>query len=244
MNILRWLVHSRIWVALAAAAWSVESFFRCDQWVRWTLVAHIFFLAWSAYLFLSDDAMRKYRLLVLTALTGVCVTFQGFESLAIPAFCSIPVLFYRTHWMPRSWWLSRWELRSIAIVNNAAIAFCWVVLCMVWPLHQCGTLLEQQMPFLIAAFLWITALSMSEDLFVETTPDATLRWLGKKTLRVVAVLLVCAAMGVSAVFSESSVSVWLSMIASLLLLLFMPGGKRTVAKSWLIDAMIALRFPF
>jgi len=138
MNILRWLVHSRIWVALAAAAWSVESFFRCDQWVRWTLVAHIFFLAWSAYLFLSDDAMRKYRLLVLTALTGVCVTFQGFESLAIPAFCSIPVLFYRTHWMPRSWWLSRWELRSIAIVNNAAIAFCWVVLCMVWPLHQCA----------------------------------------------------------------------------------------------------------
>jgi hypothetical protein len=85
---------------------------------------------------------------------------------------------------------------------------------------------------------------MSEDLFVESTPDATLAWLGKKSLRIVSVLLVCTAIGVNAATGEAGMSVWLSMIASLLLLLFMPGGKRTATKSWLIDAMIALRFPF
>jgi hypothetical protein len=244
MNVLRWIVHSRMWVALAAAAWAIESFVRCGEWVRWTLVLHIFFLTWSAYLFLTDDAMRKYRLLVLTSLTGVCVTFQGIESLAISSLCMLPVLFYRTHWMPRSWLLSRFELRNIPIVNNWIIAFCWVVLCMLWPMQRMGTEISLQAPFLMAAFLWITALSMSEDLFAEATPDASLRWLGRVRLRLLAILLVIAAMVISFYNHEQQISVWISMTASLLLLLLMPGGKRTVGKSWLIDAMIVLRFPF
>jgi hypothetical protein len=243
MNILRWIVHSRIWIALAALSWSVESFIRCEQWVRWTLVMHIFFLTWSAYLFLTDDAMRKYRYLVLTALTGVCVTFQGFESLTIPLLCFFPVLFYRTHWMPRAWKLSRVELRSIPIVNNVVIGYCWVVLCMVWPMQRCEAHIELHLPFIVSAFLWVTALSMSEDLFAETTPDASLRFLGHVRLRMIAISFVIAAMALSYYYHEQQPSVWVSLSASMLLLLFMPGGKRTVVKSWLIDAMIVLRFP-
>jgi hypothetical protein len=111
-------------------------------------------------------------------------------------------------------------------------------------MQQAGVDFQSQLPNLVASFMWITALSMSEDLFVETTPDATLHWLGNKTLRVVCVSLVCAAIGVSAASGEASISVWLSMIASLLLLLLMPGGKRTPGKSLLIDAMVLLRYPF
>jgi hypothetical protein len=111
-------------------------------------------------------------------------------------------------------------------------------------MQQAEIELQSQLSNLVASFMWITALSMSEDLFVETTPDATLGWLGKKMLRVVCVLLVCVAIGVSAATGEAGMSVWLSMIASLLLLVLMPGGKRTATKSWLIDAMIVLRFPF
>jgi hypothetical protein len=244
MNILRWIVHSRIWVALAATAWSIESFVRCDQWVRWTLVLHIFFLTWSAYLFLSDDAMRRYRYLVLTALTGVCLTFQGFESLAIPSMCALPVLLYRTHWMPRSWRLARFQLRNIPVLNNLIIGFCWVVLCMLWPMHRCAVDLAEQSPFLLASFCWVTALSMSEDLFVESSPDASLRLLGRTRLRATAVFLVLAALAISFYYREQQITAWVSFTASLILLLFMPGGKRTVAKSWLIDAMIVLRFPF
>jgi hypothetical protein len=244
MNIIHWLIASRLWVAFAAAAWSVESFERCGVWIRWTLVAQIFFLTWIAYLFLTDHGIRKHRAAALVALTGACVTFQGIETMVIPALCAILVLLYRSHWLPESLRKFALELRNIPLFNNMVIGACWIVLCVLWPMQQAGIEFQSQLPNLVASFMWITALSMSEDLFVETTPDATLRWLGKKTLRVVAVLLVCAAMGVSAVFSESSVSVWLSMIASLLLLLFMPGGKRTATKSWLIDAMIVLRFPF
>jgi hypothetical protein len=244
MNIIQRLVASRLWVAIAAAAWSVESFVRCDVWIRWTLVAQIFFFTWIAYLFLADDAIRKHRAAALVALTGACVTFQGIETMLIPALCALPVLLYRSHWLPSSIGKFAVELRNIPLLNNMVIGACWIVLCVLWPMQQAGVEFQSQLPNLVASFMWITALSMSEDLFVETTPDATLRWLGNKTLRVVAVLLVCAAMGVSAVYSESSVSVWLSMIASLLLLLLMPGGKRTATKSLLIDAMIVLRFPF
>jgi hypothetical protein len=244
MNLLRWIVQSRIWVALAAAAWSVESFVRCDQWVRWTLVLHIFFLTWSAYLFLSDDGMRRYRNLVLTALTGVCVTFQGFDSLSIPALCALPVLFYRTHWMPHSWRLARFELRNIPILNNVVIGLCWVVLCMLWPMHRSAVDLVEHVPFLVASFCWVTALSMSEDLFVESTPDASLRLLGYNGLKGFAMLLVIMAMAIGFFYHEQQLSVWISMTASFMLLLLMPRGKRTVGKSWLIDAMIVLRFPF
>jgi hypothetical protein len=144
--------------------------------------------------------------------------------------------------MPSSWKLARLELRNIPILNNMVIAFCWVMLCMVWPMARSGEL-SNQLPFLLAAFLWIMALSMSEDLFAEATPDATLRLLGAKRLRALSVLLIASAMLMSYVSQEKQVSVWLALVASLTLLLFMPGGKRTVGKSWLIDAMIVLRFP-
>ena len=244
MNIIHRLVASRLWVALAAAAWSVESFVRCGVWIRWTIVAQVFFFTWIAYLFLTDDGIRKQRTAALVALTGACATFQGIETMVIPALCALPVLLYRSHWLPVSLRKYAIELRSIPLFNNLVIGACWIVLCVLWPMQQSGVDFQSQLPNLVASFMWITALSMSEDLFVEATPDATLRWLGKKTLRVVCVLLVCAALSVSAAFGESSVSVWLSMVGSLLLLFFMPGGNRTTAKSWLIDAMIVLRFPF
>ena len=166
------------------------------------------------------------------------------ETMLIPALCALPVLLYRSHWLPSSVRKFAVELRNIPLLNNMVIGACWMVLCVLWPMQQAGVEFQSQLPNLVASFLWITALSMSEDLFVETTPDATLDWLGKKTLRVVSVLLVCAAIGVSAATGEASMSVWLSMIASLLLIFLMPGGKRTATKSWLIDAMIVLRFPF
>ena len=244
MKFIRWLVASRLWVAMAAAAWCVESFVRCDVWIRWTLVAQVFFFTWIAYLFLTDDGIRKHRGPALIALTGACITFQGMETMLIPALCALPVLLYRSHWLPSSVRKFAVELRNIPLFNNMVIGACWMVLCVLWPMQQAGVEFQSQLPNLVASFLWITALSMSEDLFVETTPDATLDWLGKKTLRVVSVLLVCAAIGVSAATGEASMSVWLSMIASLLLLVLMPGGKRTATKSWLIDAMIVLRFPF
>jgi hypothetical protein len=244
MNVIRWLVTSRLWVALAAAAWCIESFDRMDAWVRWTIVAQVFFLTWVAYLFLTDNATRNQRVFVLISLTGACVTFQGLDTMKIPVACGLIVLLYRNHWMPRSWSLSRFCLRDIPIVNNMVIAASWVLLCMVWPLDQIGGWMNSQWPSLLSAFLWLTALSMMEDLFVESVPDATLRFIGKSGLRAVALFMVMAAIAINAYIAEPQLSVWISTGASLLLLILMPGGKRTPVKSWLIDAMIVLRFPF
>ena len=244
MNTLRWLVSSRLWVAFAAACWSVESFVRCDAWVRWTLVAQIFFLTWIAYLFLSDDAIRKNRVAVLLALTGACVTFQGFQTLLWPAVCSLAVLLYRTHWMPASWKMSTWGLRNIPLVNNVLIAGCWVAMCMLWPMQLSGADLHVQWPFMAAAFCWVLALSLAEDLFVEIRPDASLLSLGQGKIRFLAILLVLVALAINFYYREMEASVWMSMSLSLVFLLFIRSGKRTAAKSFLLDAMIAIRFPF
>jgi len=244
MNLIRWLVTSRLWVALAAAAWCLESFDRMDTWVRWTLVAQVFFLTWVAYLFLTDNAMRDQRTWVLISLTGACVTFQGFDTILIPLACGAVVLGYRTHWMPASWPLSRFSLRDIPILNNMIIAACWVLLCMVWPMYQNGESFNIDELSLLAAFLWITALSMMEDLFSESTPDASLRLIGKTGLRTIALLAIVFSFAINAYAAEIQFSVWLSLAATFFLVLLLPGGKRTPMKSWLIDAMILLRFPF
>ncbi|MFM7234015.1 MAG: hypothetical protein ACKOZM_05445 [Flavobacteriales bacterium] len=244
MNVLRWLVGSRLWVAFAAGCWSDESFARCHTWVRWTLVAQIFFLTWIAYLFLTDDAHRKYRGAVLLSLTGACVTFQGYESLLWPAICAVPVLLYRTHWIPFVWSTSTWELRTIPLVNNAVIAFCWVSMCMLWPMQQAGVELSAQWPFIVAAFCWVLALSLAEDLFVENMPDASLRRLGQGKLRFIAVSLVLLALAINIYWNERTPSVWMAMLLSLFFLLIMKSGKRTPAKSFLLDALIVIRFPF
>lgn len=244
MSVVRRLVNTRIWVALAAAAWSVETFDRCDAWVRWTLVAQVFFFTWLAYLFLTDDVMRKQRSSVLVALTGACVTFQGIDTMKLPLLCAVLVAMYRTHWMPVSWRLAKMSLRNMPIVNNVVIGFCWTTLCMLWPMQQLGIAVESQLPFLAAAVLWITALSMCEDLFVESTPDATLRLLGEMGIRALAIACILIALIISFVANEQSVSVWISMSLSILTLWLLPGGKRTSRKSLLIDAMILLRYPF
>jgi hypothetical protein len=244
MNLIRWLVTSRLWVAFAAAAWCIESFDRMDTWVRWTLVAQVFFLTWVAYLFLTDNAMRNQRTWVLISLTGACVTFQGFDTILIPLACGAIVLGYRTHWMPASWPLSRFSLRDIPILNNMIIAACWVLLCMVWPMYQNIESFNIHGLSLLSAFLWITALSMMEDLFAESTPDASLRLIGRKGLRATALLTTLLSIAITAYSAERQFSVWLSSVASFFLVLFLPGGKRTPVKSWLIDAMILLRFPF
>lgn len=241
---LRWLVGSRLWVAFAAACWSVESFVRCDTWVRWTLVAQIFFLTWIAYLFLTDDAIRKYRIEVLVALTGACVTFQGVESLLWTILCALSVFLYRTHWMPSSWKLAKLELRNVPILNNLLIASCWVTMCMLWPFYQAGAAIQSQGPFIASAFCWVLALSMAEDLFVENMPDATLRRLGQSGMRMLTIILVLCSLAISFYFGEMQRSVWISMCASLILLLYLREGKRTPAKSFLLDAMMVLRFPF
>jgi len=49
---------------------------------------------------------------------------------------------------------------------------------------------------------------------------------------------------INAYAAEIQFSVWLSLAATFFLVLLLPGGKRTPMKSWLIDAMILLRFPF
>ncbi len=243
MNLIRRLVLSRSWVAFGAAAWCVESFERIDAWVRWTLVAHVFFLTWIAYLFLTDDAIRKHRVSVLLSLTGACVTFQGADNMFVPLCCGLLVLLYRLQWFPGAR-AKFFELRNIPLLNNAVIACCWVLLCMVWPIQQAGVSLSDQTPALAAAFLWVCALSMTEDMLIDAQADASLQLLGKRGLRTVALILIASAIFINSIYSEYGISVWVSMILTLLLILFMPVKKRNPLKSFLIDAMVVLRFPY
>lgn len=244
MKIVRHLVGSRLWVAMAAASWSVESFDRCHTDTQWTLVAHVFFLTWIAYLFLTDHAIRTYRAYALLALTGGILTFQGLESLGWIGLCTLLVLLYRSHWVPASWANAHWEARNIPLLNNIIIACCWLMMCMLWPLQQSGVAFETQAPFIISGFCWVLALSMGEDLWGENMPDATVRQWGQRTTRAVAIALVIVALAINIYFEEAQPSVWIAMLFTLILLLMMRSGKKTPAKSFWLDATVVARFPF
>ena len=89
---LRVLVQSKIWVSLGAAALCAETYLICGEWLRFTMIAHVFFLTWTAYLFVDDDQTAWRKKLAPVALTGVLVTFQGFEHIYLPISCGVLVL--------------------------------------------------------------------------------------------------------------------------------------------------------
>lgn len=238
---LRALVQSKLWVALGAAVLCAETYSMCGEWLRWTMIVHVFFLTWVAYLFVADENFLWRKRLVPLALTGVLVTFQGFEQLQFPLMCAAIVLLYRMHWLPDSV-LNRLELRKIPLMNNLVITGCWMILCHVWPLMAMGKSLHDYSLYMASNACWIFALSLGEDFILdEPSPDVTLRFLGRRLHRWVALLFVVMAMVLQVWNDTPYLGVWISLVASFLLLAIMPYGKRTMLKSWLLDAVLMLR---
>lgn len=239
---LRLLVQSKVWVSLGAAALCAETYAMCGEWLRFTMIAHVFFLTWTAYLFIDDEPLLWRKKLAPIALTGALVTFQGFNQVLWPLACGALVLLYRTHWMgDRERKVTR-ELRQLPLINNLVITLCWIMLCNVWPLVSMDIFPLHYAVFIAANALWIFALSMGEDFFHDQpTPDVTLQFLGERAHRIIAVLCVIASAGLHAAIQTPAIGVWLSLLATTAMLVTMPYGKRTVLRSWLLDAVLLLR---
>jgi hypothetical protein len=242
MKLIAFLVQSRLWVALAAAGLTYRCYGLFDEWVRITMVMHVFFLTWTAYLFIDDQFTDRRRWLMRIAQTGLLVTWQGTESLWMCLPVAAVALLYRLHWLPDYPRLQRFELRRIPLLNNALIALCWIVICYLRPLSIAQIPLHQMAFFVVGDFCWIMALSMCEDLMHDSqTPDATARALGEKWLRFVAALLIGAA-AVFHRFSERDLyATHFTALAALVIVVGMRAGQRTLFKSLLVDGVIVLR---
>jgi len=239
---LRLLVQSKVWVSLGAAALCAETYWMCGEWLRFTMIAHVFFLTWSAYLFIDDEPLPWRKKLAPVALTGALVTFQGFEHIYLLLMCGALVLLYRMHWIPAVAQEKRWELRSMPLANNLVITLCWVMLCEVWPLAAMDKSPFDHIHYIIANALWIFALSLGEDFFYdEPTPDATLRLLGPRWHRLLALMCVVFSGTIHAMMHTPHPGVWVSLIATAVLLIVLPNGKRTNFHSWLLDSVLLFR---
>lgn len=243
MKFIAFLVRSKVWVALAAGALTYDSYRMLADWVQWTLVAHVFFLTWMAYLFLDYENTPYRRVLVPLALTGVLVTFRGFDGILWLIVAAVIVLLYRSHWIDVLRSKSFIELRRIPLINNLAIAACWLLLCIVWPCALSENFPAAFAYYATANFLLLLALSMCEDLFSDTgAPDATLYFLGEKKLRLCIVFLSTFAWFLHVYKFELSISMSLTSAGALAFGLFMKSAPKTALKSWVIDGLIVLRF--
>lgn len=242
MKLIAFLVQSRIWVALAAAGLTYRSYGLFGEWVRVTMVAHVFFLTWTAYLFIDDQFTGRRKWMLHAAQIGLFVTWQGFDSLWVCAPAALAVLLYRLHWLHDFPNMQRYELRRVPLLNNAIIAFCWVSICYARPLLVVHIPFHRIASFVVADFCWIMALSMVEDLLHEPgSPDATVHALGEKWLRLVAALLI----GVAAFFHQCSgrdlFASQLTALAALALVVGIKAGPRNLFNSLLVDGVIVLR---
>ena len=242
MKLLAFVVQSRIWVALAAAGLTYKAYTLYVDWVRMSMVLHVFFLTWTAYLFIDDQFTGQRKWLLRIAQTGLLVTWQGTESLWMCLLVAAGTLLYRLHWLHDYPGLQRFELRRIPLLNNALIALCWIVICYLRPLSIAQIPFHQMASFVVGDFCWIMALSMCEDLMQDSeTPDATARAMGAKWLRLTAALLIMS----GAVFREFSgrdvFNAHLTSLVALVVVVGMKPGPRSTLKSVLVDGVIILR---
>jgi hypothetical protein len=242
MKLIAFLVQSRIWVALAAAGLTYQSYDLFGEWVRVTMVMHVFFLTWTAYLFIDHQLTGRRKWFIHGALIGLFVTWQGMESLWLCIPAALSVLAYRFHWLHDFPTMQRYELRRIPLLNNALIALCWVTICYVRPLSIAHISFHQMASFVMGDFCWIMALSMCEDLIGDSElPDATVRALGENKLRLMAAMLII----LGAVFRQFSdrdvVLSHATSLAALALVVGLRAGPRHPIKSLFVDGVILLR---
>jgi hypothetical protein len=242
MKLIAFLVQSRIWVALAAAGLTYQCYGLFGEWVRVTMVMHVFFLTWTAYLFLDSQFIGQRKWMFHASLIGLFVTWQGGETLWLSGLAALAVLTYRLHWLDIFPTLQRYELRRVPLLNNALIALCWITICYVLPLSIAQVPFHRMASFVVGDFCWIMALSLCEDLMQdEETPDATLHAFGEKGLRLIAALLIVT----GAFFRESSardvMASHATSLAALTLVVVMKAGPRHPIKSLLVDGVILLR---
>lgn len=245
---LHFLIKSRIWVALAAAALCSDIWLANNSGLPLISVIHVFFLTLSGYLFVDPSRFSLRKPLIYIALTGAV-----FGVLTDPLFNLWPLvlatgllLLYKTSWLNETRLNLSFEFRNRVGLKNVVIAICWILISSASYLHK-----PQEQPssvwwWLFANFLFVFVLSVAEDVQdIQRDGTATIAsTLGKNKTWVLCsfMLLFSAVIVISQEADSLSQLVHVSLCAvTVFLLIYLRKPRNRELASFFIDGLIVLK---
>jgi len=165
--LVRFLNSSSLLVALGAAALTVESFSIYNTTIKWWIVAEVFLLTWTGYLFLRlEKDSSLYKLLICcTALSSILLlAFNGFHGWQVLLLGGFIVVFYNNP-KQRIQPIAHRIPRQTPFIKPVAVGIAWALTTTLFPLWSLEHLYEKEMWVLVLYnFFFITALTICDDI--------------------------------------------------------------------------------
>lgn len=165
--VIRFLSDSSILVALAAASLTYEGFILCENRPLVPVVAEVFFLTWTAYLFLrrkNKSGLNRTLTFIAIAGSAVCVFITDFFMWPILAISGALVLIYNLSDKSTPF-LRKFIPRQATFLKPAVVGIAWAITTSVIPSkffwNQYGT---SPLMLFISNFFFITALAICDDI--------------------------------------------------------------------------------
>jgi hypothetical protein len=169
LKFLRFIVDSKIYVAFAAACWTLETFTPSPNHIIYPVL--VFVWVWLAYQFLNEHTYPGFRAQrVLFLIVGIAdVWWMSWTGRLLMLGLFLLVLTYKKveglNWQRLHW-------RRIPLIKNAMIACCWIIL----PLATSRVSIPEHsapwLAWLIHQWMIIAVLSMLED-YCHSAHDST-----------------------------------------------------------------------
>ncbi len=252
MKIPEYIDRSRIWVGVCAAAMSAEFMLLTGIGFSILTLLQVFFLTWTAYLFLDGKEMVGKKLFISIAATGV-VLFVSFSPtyywwIWIP--CAIIVFMYHKNVFGTEKFSLPFDLRSNPFLKTVSIASAWTLLTSVLPAWT--QLLDgnfSSVYFIASNFFFVAALSLTEDICDSSNEriPTIATWKGISLTKILATVHMIIACILFFEFESRQLTlVTISFfIVMLLINLFIVSRKPNSKSPWIplwIDGMFVARF--
>ncbi len=248
MKVVRFLVRSRIWVALASSALCADVWLANNTGLPLISMMHVFFLSLSGYLFVDTTHFRFRKPLMYIALTGAVLGI-----LADPLFnlwplllATLLLLLYKTEWLGQSGLKLNFEFRNLIGVKNVVIALCWTLISSAAYLQLPAEQPVSLWWWLFANLLFVFVLSVAEDVQdLQHDSNATIAstWGINRTLLLCFIFLLFSVIIVMRQDADQWIRITHLLVCTLAVILFLYLRKprsRDIA-SFFIDGLIVLK---
>jgi len=247
MNIIRFLNHSNLFVALGAACLTAETLLVNDFLFNPFSIAQSFFLVWCAYLFLKRDDGHSQKGMIYTSVTGLLLTgyFTSHWLLIIPL---VLVAFYKTEWMKEAGVNLKFSLRSIGWLKPMVIASCWCLVTTLIPMINSSAELEKnEILFSLQNFIFILSLALAGDIRDEKLDRDAIKTLpgifrpGKLLIPVVLLVVLSVFILFLSIGTAVTVPICIVLISILAIVMIRLTNWNWHFQTFILDALLPIR---
>lgn len=251
MKFISFLVRSKIWVALAAAGMTYDTFRLFSSQIYFITILHVFFLTLSAYLFLDSNEASWKRPLIYIATTGsiLLFVFNPYLNFPVLIISGLLVLTYQTEWLKHLGVDIPIEWRRMPLLKNIVIASSWVLLTTVNALPDLNQYELAHIFFIAGNFAFVLALSIAEDIADSGFDDfptlvAVAGLKGTRTLGVITMIVAAACYSLTQEFSQNMFGAFSGIIVGIILVITIQPERNRNVNGVLIDGVMVGRTLF